>query len=82
MKLNAWGLGLAGGILWAAALFITTWISLFTGYASLWLTVMMDMYPGFDISVPGSFIGLAYGFIDGFIGLFLLAWLYNHFTKV
>jgi hypothetical protein len=82
MKLNPWGLGLAGGILWALALFIVTWISLFTGYGSLWLTLMMDIYPGFDVSVVGSFIGLAYGFIDGFVGLFLVAWLYNRFTSV
>lgn len=82
MKLNSWGLGLAGGILWGASMFIMTWVSLFTGYASLWMALMMDIYPGFDISVVGSFIGLAYGFIDGFIGAFLLAWLYNRFTKV
>lgn len=82
MKLNPWGLGLAGGILGAASIFIITWLSLFTGYASLWLALMADVYPGFSISVPGSFIGLVYGFIDGFIGLFILAWLYNRFTKV
>lgn len=82
MKLNAISLGLAGGVIWALSLFIMTWISLFTGYATMFLAIMMDIYPGFDISVAGSFIGLCYGFFDGFIGLFLLGWLYNRFISV
>ena len=76
-RLNAVKLGLAGGILWGLTLFIITWISMYTGYAMFWLTQWMDVYPGFDFSIVGTFIGLVYGFVDGFIGLFLIGWIYN-----
>ena len=72
-------LGLAGGILWGLAIFIMTWIGYFTSYAGLFLSLMVDIYPGYSVSLLGSFIGLAYGFVDGFCGLYVLAWLYNYF---
>lgn len=78
-KLNPLKLGLAGGVLWGVALFILTWISKYTGYAMFWLSQWMDVYPGFDLSVMGTFIGLIYGFVDGFVVLFVLSWLYNRF---
>ncbi|NGX57143.1 MAG: hypothetical protein K940chlam3_00026 [Chlamydiae bacterium] len=79
MELNAKAFGLAGGILWGVSMFIMTWLSLWTGYGALFLDAMMGIYPGFEISPVGSFIGLAYGFIDGVVGLFILGWLYNRF---
>ncbi len=77
MKLNAVSLGVAGGILWGAMMLILTWICMANGYASMWLEVMSSVYPGYSISFAGSIIGLLYGFADGFIGLFILGWLYN-----
>lgn len=79
--LNAKGLGLAGGVLWGLAMFIFTVISIYTGYGTMWLALMADVYPGYDITFTGSIIGLIYGFIDGFVGLFILAWLYNKFSS-
>lgn len=70
-------LGLAGGILWGLMMFFFTIISIYTGYGFLWLTLMKTVYIGYDITWIGSAIGLAYGFIDAFICLYLLAWLYN-----
>ncbi|MFZ0564986.1 MAG: bacteriophage holin [Chlamydiales bacterium] len=78
-KLNPLKLGLAAGIFWGVALFIMTWISIFTGYAMFWLSVWMDVYPGYNFSVGGSFIGLIWGFVDGFVCLFIFGWLYNLF---
>ena len=75
--MNAKKLGLAGGILWGLYIFICTMLSVFTGYGKLWLTILTDAYPGFMISVGGAFVGFLYAFLDGFIALFLLAWLYN-----
>lgn len=77
MKLNAWKLGLAAGILWGLSLFLVTWISIFTGYGLFWLSQWMDVYPGYSITPLGTFVVLIYGFVDGFICLFLLGWLYN-----
>ena len=78
--LNAKNLGLAGGILWGLAMFICTVVSIYTGYAGLFLDAMAGIYPGYDVSWGGSIIGLIYGFFDAFIGLYILAWLYNRFN--
>ena len=75
--LNPKKLGLAAGILWGGSMFILTIICIYTGYATQWAHLMSDIYLGYTISWPGSVIGLLYGFIDGFIGLFIFGWLYN-----
>ncbi len=79
--INPKRLGLAGGILWALCMFFCTIIALYTGYAKQWLLIMGDIYPGYTISLWGSVLGLIYGFIDGFVGLFLLIWIYNKLPK-
>lgn len=76
-KLNPLKLGLASGILWGLTLFILTWISMYTGWAMFWLSQWMDIYPGFNLSTMGSFFGLVYAFIDGFVSIFIFGWLYN-----
>ena len=78
-KLNAWKMGLAAGILWGLALLLMTLISTYTGWGMFWLSQWMDVYPGFNLSIKGAFLGLVYGFVDGFVCLFLLCWLYNRF---
>lgn len=75
--LNPMKLGLAGGILWGLCMFICTILSMYFGYSTSFLNMMIDVYPGYAISWGGSILGLVYGFVDGFIGLFLLAWIYN-----
>lgn len=75
--LNSRKLGVAGGILWGGILFLTTILSLYTGYAQSWLAQWESIYPWYSISWPGSFAGLLFGFFDAFIGFFLLGWLYN-----
>lgn len=76
-RLSAKGLGLAGGILWGASMFVFTLIAFYTGYSADFIKLMMSVYPGYDLSIGGSFIGLAYGFADGFIGCYIFGWLYN-----
>jgi hypothetical protein len=78
-KLNPLKLGLAAGIICGLMIFIMTWISMYTGYGLFWLSQWMDIYPGFDLSIKGTFIGLLFGFVDGFIFFFVLGWLYNLF---
>lgn len=70
-------LGLAGGILWGLSMFVCTILAIYTGYAVQFLDLMSSIYPGYTISWWGSLAGLIYGFLDVFIGLFLLGWLYN-----
>ena len=71
----------SGGILWGAVMFVMTLLSVNNGYGTQWLTMMADMYPGYDISMQGSFIGLVYGFIDGFVLVGLFCWIHNKIGK-
>ncbi|MCL5237769.1 MAG: bacteriophage holin [Nitrospirae bacterium] len=78
MKLNPLALGIALGSVWGGSLFITTWISFYTGYGKLFLEVLArSIYPGYKISPLGSLLGLFYGFLDGFVSAGLIAIIYN-----
>lgn len=70
-------LGIAGGILWGVSMFIMTLANLWFGYGGAFLEIFSSVYPGYEITYIGSLVGLIYGFIDGFVGLYILAWLYN-----
>lgn len=80
--IDAKRLGLAGGILWGAVMFIMTIIAQLTHYGEAWLLLLESVYVGYHISFFGSIVGAIYGFIDGFIGLFLLGWIYNKLGKI
>jgi len=78
MKIKPLALGVSLGIVWGIALFITTWLSYFTGYGRLMLDALAgSIYPGYSISPLGSLVGLLYGFIDLTIMGALAGWLYN-----
>jgi hypothetical protein len=71
-------LGIALGTVWGGSLFLTTWVSYYTGYGSLFLEVLAwSIYPGYTITPAGSFLGLLYGFLDGFVSAALIGWIYN-----
>lgn len=76
-KLHPGKMALTAGIMWGLCLFCMTWTSMYTGYGMFWLSQWMDVYPGYDLSVTGAFIGLGYGFADGFVILFIFSGLYN-----
>ncbi|MBI5025670.1 MAG: bacteriophage holin [Nitrospirae bacterium] len=83
MKLKPLALGIALGIVWGGALFVTTWLSYYTGYGKLFLEVLaQSIYPGYTISPIGSFLGLIYGFVDGLISAALIGLIYNKITKI
>ena len=81
MQLKPAALGVAGGILWGVALMVFTWITMNTGYAQEFLDLIAVAYPGYSVSLTGSFVGLVLGFVDAFVGLYLLALLYNWLAK-
>tara|TARA_Y100000310_G_C20471044_1_gene710038 strand:+ start:122 stop:370 length:249 start_codon:yes stop_codon:yes gene_type:complete len=81
MTLNAKNFGLAGGIFWGLAMFVFTLIAVGTGYLTDFLNIMAGIYPGYSITPVGSIFGLVEGFLDGFVGLYIFAWLYNKLEK-
>jgi len=80
MKLNVRALGLAGGIVWGLAIFLLTYWFLLFGYGGTMLAKLSNVYLGYSVTWYGAFVGLIWGFIDGFIGCAVLAWLYNKFA--
>ncbi|UCH09195.1 MAG: bacteriophage holin [Fidelibacterota bacterium] len=79
MKLNTKALGLAGGIVWGLAIFLLTYWFLIRGLEGETLARLKHVYLGYSVTWYGGFVGLIWGFIDGFIGGALVAWLYNCF---
>ena len=81
MKLNVKALSLTAGILWGIAiLLLTIWFICF-GYDGNTLSLIGKVYLGYSVTWGGAFIGLIWGFVQGFIGGAIFAWLYNKFVK-
>lgn len=81
MKFDAKRFAIAGGIVWAICLFVTTLISTYTGFAKPFLDGIASIYPGYSISLIGSVVGLIYGFFDVFIGVYIFVWVYKKLGK-
>jgi len=82
VKLKPLALGVSLGLVWGLSIFITTWVSYYTGYANLFLQTMAgSIYPGYSITPVGSFTGFVYSFLDGLIGGGLIALIYNRITR-
>lgn len=80
MKLHVRSFGLAWGILLGLAVFAITWWIIITKGLSREATIVGQFYIGYNISPLGSFIGLAWGFVEGWLGGMFFAWLYNSFA--
>lgn len=72
---------LTGGIVWGLTIFLTTLVSLYTGYGVVFLKWVASIYVGYNISLVGSVIGLVYGFFDVFIGTYIVMLVYNLVNK-
>ena len=77
MKLNLKAFALACGLFWGLSVFCLAWWLYIREGAGANPTALSRIYPGFSITPAGSFIGLAWGFVDGAIGGAIFAWLYN-----
>ena len=55
---------------------LTWWIIAFDG-STHHVTLIGQVYRGYNISPLGSVVGLVYGFFDALIGGAITAWLYN-----
>jgi hypothetical protein len=77
MKGKVMQAALTGGIVWGLTVFLTTLANLYWGYGTAFLKVWESIYPGFNVSLMGSVIGLVYGFLDMFVGIYIIVWVYN-----
>lgn len=76
-KIDAIRFGLAGGIVAMLMVFTLTLLATALGFAQGYLSLLKDIFPGYEIGVVGSLVGAGYAFIIGFIKLFALAFIYN-----
>lgn len=76
-RIDAVRFGLAGGVVMAALCFVMTLLAVLNGYGAAFLQQFEGLFIGYDISITGSLVGLAYGFLCGFIELFFIAFIYN-----
>ncbi len=83
MKLSQKGLAWALGLGWGGAiLLLGSGNLIFHPYGQSFLQAIASVYPGYQ-AVPTFFdvaVGTLYGAVDGAIGGFILAWLYNRFA--
>lgn len=80
MKLNKVALGLAGGIVWGAIVFLATWSVILRSGTGELTGKLARFYIGYSMTPEGSIIGLVYGFITAFIIAYIFAALYNAFS--
>ncbi len=76
-KLNPKALGLSLGILGGVVFFLWTLVAAYTGYGLELLELLITIYPGYSVTAAGALIGFIYCFLDGFVGGYLIAYLYN-----
>jgi hypothetical protein len=80
MKMSAMALAVAGAALWGGGLFAVGLANLaFPSYGADFLRMVSSIYPGYDGAphVGSLLIGTVWGLADGWVGGYLLAWLYN-----
>lgn len=84
MRLNATVHGVVTGIVAGLGLFLATmWLVLKGGeVVGPHLSLLGQFLIGYEVSVSGSFIGMGYGLILGFLAGYSVARLYNWFVSL
>ncbi|MGD8305469.1 MAG: bacteriophage holin [Ignavibacteria bacterium] len=81
MELSKRALGLSIGLTWGLTIMLATWWLLVDGSGGMTISKLSNFYIGYSYSWGGAVIGFLWGFVDGFIGGVVIAWLYNFFSK-
>ncbi len=79
-RLGVLGFGLALGVMWGVGMLLVGLFGWQVNYGVDFVNAMGSVYIGFGPTLKGSLLGALWGFVDGFIGGVVLAWLYNMFT--
>lgn len=80
-ELNPKALAIALGAGWGVYVFILGILSMFE-IRTFWISpelqqILATIYPGYEATIVGSFIGLFWAVICGAIGGYVIAWLHN-----
>ena len=84
MRLNAIVNGIAFGVVGGITLFVLTlWLVIKGGpLVGPHLGLLGEYLPGYSVTLPGSFIGLGYGLLLGFLFGVLVAVIYNSIVRI
>ncbi len=74
-RIHPVALGVAIGVLEGGVIFAVTVVLVLQG--DFGPAFLSRLFPFYDISWRGAFLGLGEGFVDGFVGGLVLAWVYN-----
>lgn len=77
-RVDGKALGKAMGLLCAGAV-VVLGVTARRGWGGEWQDLLSDVYLGYDSTTRGLVLGAVWAFADGFLGAYLLAWLYNLF---
>ena len=84
MKLSLKAMAIAISLLWGGSIFFFGVVNLAApSYGTEALRAISSIYPGFHATrtFTDVLVGTGYALVDGAIGGFLIAWLYNLFTR-
>ncbi|HSW69803.1 MAG TPA: hypothetical protein VLI69_06620 [Gammaproteobacteria bacterium] len=76
-RLSAVALGVALGLMCGVGMLVVGLAATHGVFGADMMARWATMYPGVDVSMKGSLIAGAWGFIKGFFSGLILAWLYN-----
>jgi len=83
VQLNATATGIILGILFGLGLFVATlWLVIKGGpNPGPHLSLLSQYFPGYSVTLVGSFIGFAYAFAAGFLSGAILGAVYNRLAR-
>ena len=76
-RLSPIAFGVSLGIITGLSMMLFALSSWLWGYGAPMIEQWGSVFPGVGASLKGSFIGLAWGFLEGYILGLLWAWVYN-----
>lgn len=76
-RLSACALGISLGILSGLVMMLIALAAMKWNYAMPVIGQWAAVFPGYNATVEGSFFGLAWGFLEGFVFGLVLGWIYN-----
>jgi len=79
LRLNARAWGIVFGLLLGGGLFLATNILVLQGGQNVGqhLSLLRAYFPGYSVTIPGSFIGFIYGFVVGYALGRIIGTVYN-----